>query len=55
VKRLDAFLQFNVYQILNDSGRVSAQVARELAEGEYDKLRILQDEAFESDFDRILT
>jgi len=50
--KLDAFLQFNEYDILKDSGKVSAEVARRIAEGEYEKFRIGQDQAFESDFDR---
>ena len=35
---LDAFLQFNEYEILKDAGKISAKVANELAEGEYEKL-----------------
>jgi hypothetical protein len=52
VKKLDAFLQFNEYDILNNAGRVSHEVARELAEQEYEKFRVKQDRTFESDFDR---
>ncbi|WP_153726529.1 virulence RhuM family protein [Heliorestis convoluta] len=52
IKRLDAFLQFNDYEILNNAGKVSAKVAKELAEAEYEKFRIVQDRKFESDFDR---
>jgi len=51
-QRLDAFLEFNEYEILNDSGKVSAKVAKELAESEYEKFRVIQDRQFESDFDR---
>jgi hypothetical protein len=51
-KKLDAFLQFNEYEILKDAGKVSAKVAKELAEGEYEKFRVEQDRLFESDFDR---
>ena len=51
-KKLDAFLQFNEYEILKDAGKVSAKVAKELAEGEYEKFRVEQDRWFESDFDR---
>ena len=50
--RLDAFLQFNDYQILNDAGKVSHEVAMKLAEQEYGKFRVTQDENFESDFDK---
>ena len=52
VARLDAFLQFNEYQILNDAGKVSHEVALKLAEKEYDKFRVIQDRNFESDFDK---
>jgi hypothetical protein len=52
VARLDAFLQFNEYQILKDAGKVSHEVALKLAEKEYDKFRIIQDRNFESDFDK---
>jgi hypothetical protein len=54
VKRLDAFLQFNDYELLQDAGRVSAKVAKALAEAEFDKFRVVQDTAFESDFDRVV-
>ena len=51
-KRLDAFLQFNEYDVLTDAGSVSAEVAKRLAEEQYDAFRVKQDRAFESDFDR---
>lgn len=54
VARLDAFLQFNEYQILKDGGRVSHDIALSLAEKEYEKFRIEQDRNFESDFDKLL-
>ncbi|GCC52732.1 toxin Fic [Chryseotalea sanaruensis] len=52
VTRLDAFLQFNEYQILKDAGKVSHEVAVKLAEKEYNKFRVIQDRNFESDFDK---
>jgi hypothetical protein len=52
ITRLDAFLQFNEYQILKDAGKVRHEVAIKLAESEYDKFRITQDKSFESDFDK---
>ena len=52
VKKLDAFLQFNEYDILNNPGSVSREVAKALAEQEYEKFRVEQDRSFESDFDR---
>jgi hypothetical protein len=50
--KLDAFLKFNEYDILNNPGKVNAKVAKKLAETEYEKFRVKQDKAFESDFDR---
>jgi hypothetical protein len=52
IQKLDAFLQFNEYQILKDAGKVSHDVAVKLAENEYEKFRINQDQNFESDFDK---
>ncbi|MEK6657783.1 MAG: virulence RhuM family protein [Nitrospirota bacterium] len=52
VEKLDAFLKFNEYDILKDAGKVSHEVAAKLAEKEYDKFRVIQDKAFESDFDK---
>jgi len=52
VQKLDAFLQFNEYNILKDSGKVSHEIAAKLAEREYEKFRIEQDKKFESDFDK---
>lgn len=54
VQKLDGFLQFNEYQILKDAGKVKSEVAKELAEKEYEKFRIIQDRNFESDFEREL-
>lgn len=51
-EKLDAFLQFNEYEILNSPGKVSAKVAKKLAEKEYEKFQVVQDREFESDFDR---
>ncbi|MEK6754277.1 MAG: virulence RhuM family protein [Chloroflexota bacterium] len=52
IKKLDAFLQFNEYDILNNAGRVSHEIAKTLAEQEYEKFRVKQDRTFESDFDK---
>ena len=51
-KRLDIFLEAFDRQILQDSGRVSAEIAKTHAESEFEKYRIVQDRLFESDFDR---
>jgi hypothetical protein len=52
VQKLDAFLQFNEYEILDNPGRISREVAKELAEKEYARFRVVQDRNYESDFDR---
>jgi hypothetical protein len=54
IKRLDAFLQFNEFEVLNHAGKVSAEIARQLAHDEYEKYRPIQDNLFESDFDRVI-
>jgi len=54
VKKLDAFLQFNEETILTHQGKVSHEVALELAENEYEKYRVEQNKLFESDFDKII-
>lgn len=54
IKKLDAFLDFNDYEILKDAGKISTKVAKKLAEGEYEKFRPIQDKKFESDFDRLV-
>ncbi len=51
-EKLDAFLRFNEYEILQNAGQVSHAIAKELAEKEYEKFRVRQDETYESDFDR---
>jgi hypothetical protein len=52
VKKLDAFLKFNEYQILDDAGHVSHQVAVKLAGEEFSKFRVIQDRDYENDFER---
>lgn len=52
IGKLDGFLQFNSYKVLQDAGTVSASIAKTLAETEYQKFRIEQDKSFESDFDK---
>ena len=50
--RLDSFLKFNEYELLNNLGKVSREVADSLAISEYRKFRIEQDKQFQSDFDK---
>ena len=54
VKKLDAFLQFNEEAVLQHSGQVSHEVAKALAEQEYDKFHTRQLRNYESDFDKLL-
>ncbi len=52
IEKLDAFLKFNDYEILTNLGKVSAEVAKALALKEYEKYRVIQDQIFQSDFDK---
>lgn len=52
--RLDRFLEFNEHEILQDSGRVTHEIAKSFAESQFEKYRIVQDKLFQSDFDRFL-
>jgi hypothetical protein len=54
VEKLNAFLQFNQKDILQNSGKVTATIAKEFAEKEYEKYKPIQDKLFESDFDKEL-
>ena len=54
VKKLDAFLQFNEEAVLQHSGQVSHEIAKSLAEQEYDKFHTRQLRNYESDFDKLL-
>jgi len=52
VEKLDAFLQFNDYSVLKNAGSISAEIAKKLATEQFEKFRVIQDEDFESDFDK---
>ena len=51
-KRIDKFLDTTERPILTDAGHVTAEQAKEYAETEFEKYRVIQDRIFESDFDR---
>ena len=53
-KRLDYFLQFDDREILKNAGKISAKIAKDHVESEFEKYRIVQDQLFESDFDKEL-
>jgi len=50
-KRIDKFLEFDEREILQDGGKISTKIAKEKAETEFEKYRVIQDRLFESDFD----
>ena len=51
-ERLSGFLKFWDREILQDAGKVSAEIAKAHAESEFEKYRIVQDRLYESDFDK---
>ena len=53
-ERIDRFLEFDDREILRDKGQITAKMAREFAESEFEKYRVVQDRIFESDFDRMI-
>ena len=52
--RLNRFIEATDREILQDAGKVTAEIAKAHAESEFEKYRIVQDRLFESDFDRVL-
>ena len=52
--RLNRFIEATDREILQDAGKVTAEIARAHAESEFEKYRIVQDRLFESDFDRLV-
>jgi hypothetical protein len=52
-KRLDSFLAFDERDILQDAGKITAEIAKAHAESEFEQYRIVQDRLFESDFDKL--
>ena len=54
-KRIDKFLDSDDRPILNDSGKMSAEQAKDYAETEFEKYRLFQDRVFQSDFDKLNT
>lgn len=53
-KRLDLFLEYDDRAILQDAGKITAEIAKDKAESEFEKYRIVQDQLFESDFDKLI-
>jgi hypothetical protein len=54
VEKLDDFLRFNAYEVLENLGTVSRDSAERRAHAEYDKFRVIQDRDYKSDFDKIV-
>ena len=52
--RLNKFIEATDREILQDAGRITAEIAKAHAESEFEKYRIIQDRLFESDFDHLL-
>jgi len=53
--KLDSFLKFNEYDLLDDAGKIRKDVAKKFAESEYKKFRVKQDKEFVSDFDKVVS
>lgn len=53
-KRLDLFLMADDRDVLQDAGKITAEIAKAKAETEFEKYRIIQDRLFMSDFDRYI-
>jgi hypothetical protein len=54
IDKLEGFLSLNDREILQSAGQVTAELAKQHAEGEFAKYRVLEDARFESDFDRMV-
>ncbi len=52
--RLNRFIEATDREVLQDAGKVTAEIAKAHAESEFEKYRIVQDRLFESDFDRMI-
>ena len=52
--RMDIFLNASGDPVLDTAGHVSADYAKEYAESEFEKYRVIQDRLFQSDFDRLI-
>lgn len=53
-KRLDMFLEFDDREILQNSGKITAKIAKEYALSEYEKYRVVQDRLYKNDFDKLI-
>ena len=53
-KRLDLFLMADEREVLQDAGKITAEIAKSKAETEFEKYRVIQDRLFMSDYDKYL-
>ena len=53
-QRLNGFLKLWDRDVLQDNGKISAELAKAKAESEFEKFRIVQDRLYQSDFDKLL-
>ena len=51
-KRIDIILEASGDAVLQDAGKISAEIAKNFAESEFEKYRVIQDKLFSSDFDK---
>lgn len=51
-KRIDIILEASGDAVLQDAGKISAEFAKNFAESEFEKYRVIQDKLFSSDFDK---
>ena len=55
IKRLSFYcFRFNDADVLQDKGKVTAAIAKEFAESEFERYRVIQDSLYESDFDKLM-
>ncbi len=54
IEKLHGFLTFNEREILQDNGKVTAQLAKDLAESEFEKYQEIQEREYLSDFDNLI-
>ena len=54
IRDVESILTLNYYEILKNKGKISAEIARKKAESEYEIYKVIQDQKFISDFDRLI-
>ena len=53
-KKLNTFLEFNEHDILQNAGKVTAQLAKEFAVSEFEKYKVIQNKSYQNDFDILI-